>query len=335
MKLNRLHHDLFKQLMIELEMAKVNPDTFFSKIRQQGVTTTDPTQVAMSGAESLVFLETAVELTGDPCLAIRLGKQIGIESYGTFGFALMSCANQRESIELLERYGKVFFRPSWQSYEHNGGLLLRVNLTAGTPAQQQLITELCFSQLASVGSSLQISPIKGAEIQLTYPEPPHIAYYQSAFPVPVVFNCEYNQLFLPAQFLDMPIRTANPSDHVVFHQQCEEMLRTLDRAEDTTAAVRRLLIQSAGQFLNITQVAERLHVSERTLRRRLNAESTNFKTVFEEIRNLLAREYLANTELTVAEIAYLLDYAETVNFRRAFVRWNGETPSEYRRQQVK
>jgi AraC-like DNA-binding protein len=49
---------------------------------------------------------------------------------------------------------------------------------------------------------------------------------------------------------------------------------------------------------------------------------------------LLAREYLAKTELTVAEIAHLLNYAETVNFRRAFVRWNGVTPSEYRQQQM-
>jgi AraC-like DNA-binding protein len=149
----------------------------------------------------------------------------------------------------------------------------------------------------------------------------------------VTFGCEHNQLFLPAHVLDTPVRTANVSDHVVFHQQCEEMLRGLTSVEKTTAAVRRLLMESAGQFLTISQVAERLHVSERTLRRRLKAESTGFKTVFEEIRNLLAREYLAQTKLTVAEIAYLLDYAETVNFRRAFVRWNGETPSQYRRQQ--
>jgi AraC-like DNA-binding protein len=334
MKLNRLHYDVFKQLMSELDVAKVSHDKFLSRVRQQGVASTDSTQAGLSGAETLVFLETAVDLTGDPCLAIRLGQLIGIESYGTFGFALMSCANQRESIALLERYGKVFFEPSWQSYEHNGGLLLRMDLNNGTPAQQQLVTELCFSQLSSVGSSLHRSPMIGAEIQLTYPEPPHLAYYQSAFRVPVRFNCEYNQVSLPAQLLDTPVRTANPSEHVVFHQQCEEMLRSLDSVEKTTAAVRRLLIQSAGEFLNITQVAERLHVSERTLRRRLNAESTSFKKVFEEIRNLLAREYLAETELTVAEIAYLLDYAETVNFRRAFVRWNGETPNGYRQQQA-
>jgi len=334
MKLNRLHHDLFKQLLSELETAKVSLDKLFSKASLQGVDTSNSSQTAFSGLESLVLLEAAVELTGDPCLAIRLGQRIGIDSYGTFGFALMSCANQRESIELLERYGKVFFKPSWQSFKHDGGLLLRMNLTKGTSAQQKLVTELCFSQLSSVGSSLHRNPMEGAEIHLTYPEPPHLAYYQSAFPVPVFFNCEYSQLFLPAQLLDTPVRTANPSEHVVFHQQCEEMLRSLDSAEKTTAAVRRLLIQSAGQFLNITQVAERLHVSERTLRRRLNAESSSFKAAFEEIRDLLAREYLAKTALTVAEIAHLMDYAETVNFRRAFVRWNGETPSEYRRQHV-
>jgi AraC-like DNA-binding protein len=121
---------------------------------------------------------------------------------------------------------------------------------------------------------------------------------------------------------------------VVFQQQCEEMLRGLYSAEETTAAVRQLLIQSAGDFLDIAQVAERLHVSERTLRRRLDAESTSFRTVFDEIRDLLAREYLSKTELTVADIAHLLDYGETVSFRRAFSRWNGVTPGTYRQQKM-
>jgi len=333
MKLNRLHYDLFKQLLSELEAAKVSTEDLFTKVQSQGISTPDSGQAVFFGTEALVYLQAAAELTGDPCLAIRLGQKIGIESYGTFGFALMSCANQRESIELLERYGKVFFDPGWKSYEHDGGLLLRMDLTQGTPAQQQLITELAFSLLSSVGTSLQRRITAGVEMQLSYPEPPHLTYYQSTLPAPVKFNCEHNQIFLTAELLDAPVRTANPAEHVVFHQQCEEMLRTLDTVEDTTADVRRLLIQSAGQFLNIIQVADRLHVSERTLRRRLKAEATSFKEVFEEIMNLLAREYLAETQLTVAEIAYLLDYAETGNFRRAFVRLNGITPSQYRQQQ--
>ena len=107
------------------------------------------------------------------------------------------------------------------------------------------------------------------------------------------------------------------------------MLRGLNAVEKTTVAVRHLLIQSAGEFLDINQVASRLNMSERTLRRRLE-RSASFRSIIDEIKGLLAREYLTKTRLTIADIAHLLDYAETVSFRRAFVRWNGVTPREYR-----
>lgn len=332
MTIGRLQRDIFNQLLYELEKAGVTPDRLISQSRLQGYPAS--AQTVLAGPDSLVLLETAVELAEDPGLAIRLGQGVGIASYGAFGFALMSCANLRESTALLLRYGKVFFEPNWESHDHDGGLLLRLNLTVGTPTQQLLVSELCFSQLSFVGRSLYRGQIEGAEIHFSFPKPPHSACYKPALNASVKFDCEHSQLFLPAQALDTPVRTANPSEHVVFHQQCEEMLRSLKSAEKTTAAVRRLLVQSAGDFLDIAQVAERLHISERTLRRRLEAESTSFRATVEEIRDLLAREYLAKTELTVADIAHLLDYAETVNFRRAFVRWNSVTPREYRLQQV-
>lgn len=333
-QLNRLQRDLFKQLMSELENAKVSQDMLFAKSPLSPLTEPKRGQPVLAGVESLVLLETAVKLTGDPSLVIRLGQQIGIDSYGTFGFALMSCANLRESLDLLLRYGKVFFEPDWEAHDHDGGLLLRLNLKRGTPAQKQLLAELCFSQLSVIGSSLYRGQIEGAEIHFNYPKPSNVASYESALNAVISFDCEYSQLFLPPSVLDTPVRTANISDHVVFHQQCEEMLYGLSSAEKTTTAVRHLLIQSAGEFLDISQVAERLYVSERTLRRRLTAESTSFRATFDEIRDLLARGYLADTQLVVAEIAHLLDYSETVNFRRAFVRWNGVTPSQYRHQQV-
>ena len=331
MIIDRLQRDLFKQLLIELEKAKVNPDKLFST---SGVVKPNQGQPILAGAESLLLLEAATKLTGDPSLVFRLGQQIGIDSYGTFGFALMSCANLRESLDLLLRYGKVFFKPNWEASDHNGGLMLRLNLTSGTPLQQRLVAELCFSQLSTIGSSLYRGRLEGAELHFNLPKPSHAIGYLSTLKAAVRFGREHNQLFLPTQVLDTPVRTASQSEYVIFHQQCEEMLCSLSSAEKTTTAVRNLLIQSAGEFLDISQIAERLYVSERTLRRRLTSESTSFRATFDEIRDLLAREYLADTQLTVAEIAHLLDYSETVNFRRAFVRWNGATPSEYRQQQA-
>ena len=143
MRIDRLQRDLFKQLLSELDKAGVNPDQLFVRSGLQGMDASAARQRVFAGIESLVLLETAVKLTGDTGLAIRLGQQIGITSYGTFGFALISCANLREAIELLGRYGKVFFEPSWESHEQDGGLMLRIHLNLGSQVQQQLLTELC------------------------------------------------------------------------------------------------------------------------------------------------------------------------------------------------
>jgi len=329
----RLQQDLFNQLLSLITKAGITQEQLLHQARINGLSASDSS--IFSSIEAVILLSTAAELINDPYLGIRLGQQVGIDSYGTFGFAIMSCANLRESIELLLRYGKVFFKPHWESENHNGGLWLWHNLTKGTPAQQRIIAELSFSQMSLIGNSLYRSRLKGAELQLIYSEPPDSAYYQSLFDIKVIFGAERNQLFLPEHILDTPVKTANVSDHVVFHQQCEGMLRSLTTGEKVTTEVRRLLLQSAGDFFDINQVAARLNMSERSLRRRLNAESVSFRTLFEEVRDLLATEYLAKTDLTVAEIAHLLSYSETVNFRRAFMRWNGTTPSEYRLQKAR
>ena len=327
---SKLQHDVFMQLLSLLGKAGITPEQLLNQSRINGMPTSD--NRIFSGIEAVFLLSTAAELTNDPYLGLRLGQQVGIASYSTFGFALMSCANLRESIELLLRYGKVFFKPHWESENHNGGLLLWHNLTQGTLAQQRLIAELSFSQLSTIGSSLYRSRLEGAELQFIYPEPTDIANYQSFFGTKVVFGAERNQLFLPEHILDTPVKTANVSDHVVFHQQCEGMLRSLTTGEKVTTEVRRLLLQTAGDFLDISKIAEHLNMSERTLRRKLNTESVSYRALFDEVRGLLATEYLTKTNLTVADIAHLLSYSETVNFRRAFVRWNGMTPSEYRQQ---
>lgn len=327
---NSLQRDLFAALLSELQSSRVSAELLLRRSKENGASFVSGGSFA--GRDAVIMLETASELANDPHIGLRLGQRVGIESYGTFGFASMTCSTLRESTELLLRYGKVFFRPHWQSDFHEGGLLLWNELTPATPIQHRIVTELCFSQMCTIGRSLHRSRLEGAEVRFVYPEPQDVGIYEFVLDTTVKFGAERNELYLPKAVLDTPVRTANTSDHVVFHRQCDEMLRLLNNAEQITTAVRCLLIQSAGDFLNISQVARRLNMSERTLRRRLAAESTSFRDTLDEIRNLLAQKYLTKTGLIVAEIAFLLGYEETVNFRRAFLRWNGVTPSVFREQ---
>jgi AraC-like DNA-binding protein len=195
-----------------------------------------------------------------------------------------------------------------------------------------LVTELAFSQLYLQTKSLVAKPTEGVKVHFSYPKPAHFGVYEQNWPVPMEFNQEYTQIFLPDQWLRQRVRTGDPSTNVLFNHQCEELVSGMAEVDETTAVIRRLLIHSAGSFLSISELAEKLHVTERTLRRRLTAEGTDFRTILDDIRNKLAQNYLSKTSLSVAEIADLLNYSEATNFHRAFQRWNSTTPADYRQQ---
>ena len=84
------------------------------------------------------------------------------------------------------------------------------------------------------------------------------------------------------------------------------------------------------QFPTIEQVAANLNLSVRTLQRRLKAEGLTYKAVLDELRRQFALDYLKNDALSIKEIAYLLDYAESSSFVRSFKRWTGKSPQEFR-----
>ena len=276
-------------------------------------------------------LETAVAISGDSALAIKIGNGLDLAEYGTYGFALMSCSDMGAALELFLRYGQTFPQPcSWHRSVSKDGITLRLQQNAGTIYQKMLVTELAFSQMNYANKLLVAKPAEGVRVSFSYPKPAHFGAYQKTWPFPMEFDQEYTEIFMPDRWLRQRVRTGDPTTNVLFSQQCEELVTGMTEADETTVLVRRLLIHSAGNFLSISEVAEQLYVTERTLRRRLAAEGTDFRTVLDDIRNTLAQNYLRKTSLSIVEIADLLNYTEATNFHRAFQRWNSTTPVDYR-----
>ena len=195
-----------------------------------------------------------------------------------------------------------------------------------------LVTESVFSNFRGMSEVLVGESYEGVRAYFNYPRPAHFDAYQERLSVPLEFDQEHTQIFMPDQWLRQRVRTGDPTTNVLFSQQCEELVSGMTEVDETAAIVRRLLIHSAGKFLSISEVAEQLNVTERTLRRRLAAEGTEFRTIFDGIKNTLAQNYLRKTSLSVVEIADLLNYTEATNFHRAFQRWNSTTPADYRQQ---
>ena len=326
---NALHAIAIKAFRDRLASLGINP--------LEVIETASLGREATAGAQSPPtvheVLETAVAMSGDTTLAIKIGNGLDLAGYGTYGFAVMSCSDMGSALELFLRYGQTFLHSSsWHRSVSKEGIILRLQQNAGTSYQKMLVTELAFSQMHLQSKLLVARPAEGIRVHFSYPKPAHFGVYDQNWPLPMEFDQEHTQIFMPDQWLRQRVRTGDPTTNVLFSQQCEVLVSGMTEVDETAAIVRRLLIHSAGNFLSISEVAEQLHVTERTLRRRLAAEGTDFRTIFDEIKNTLAQNYLCKTSLSVVEIADLLNYAEATNFHRAFQRWNSTTPADYRRQ---
>jgi len=144
-------------------------------------------------------LETAVAMSGDTTLAIKIGNGLDLAGYGTYGFALMSCSDMGAALELFLRYGHAFFPQacSWHRSVSKDGITLRLQQNAGTVYQQMLVTELAFSQMNYANKLLVAKPAEGVRVSFSYPKPAHFGVYHKTWPFPMKFDQEYTEIFMP------------------------------------------------------------------------------------------------------------------------------------------
>jgi len=137
---------------------------------------------------------------------------------------------------------------------------------------------------------------------------------------------EARTIWLDAEHLDRPLERSNPQALAVAEQLCAGVVARRRERTGLPAEVRVLITQHLASGAPMPVVATALGLSERTLRRRLGAAGTSYRTLVEEVRQALAAELLAGGRLSVAELAVRLGYAEATSFILAHRRWTGATP---------
>lgn len=277
------------------------------------------------------LLQMSSDLAGDRSIAFRLAKRLDLSALGAFGFALLSCAELKQALQLTLRFHVVIAKGTlWELVEVENGVAMRLMTRIVNPAQKQLLTEYLFTQVGVITEFLVGHEVGDTQVHLTHSAPEYSSLYDKYLPWPVEFNASHNQVVIPEHLLMRPVKSANSQAHAIYLEQCEDLLRGLNEAANVTASVRRQLIFSAHSFPDFSHVAQQLNTSERTLRRQLQLEGTHFRAVADEVKNALAKKYLTGTTLPMSDIAHLLGYAEAFHFRRAFSRWNRMTPQQFR-----
>jgi AraC-like DNA-binding protein len=156
----------------------------------------------------------------------------------------------------------------------------------------------------------------------------HLAFFRA----PVRFSTGMNGLFFPATLLNEPCVRNDPSLLTVLERYAAALLDRTPRGSGLAERVRATLLQEIREGEpKASNVANRLKMSVRTLNRLLGNEGTTFRELLDHLRNELAVRHLREDTLAIAEIAFLLGFSELSAFYRAFHRWTGQSPAEFRR----
>ena len=286
--------------------------------------------------QELAFYRNALRLTGDPLIGLKLGEPFIPQRYGLFGYALLSAPTLRRAMSLAVNFGQLtfsFFSFEFGDRDGRGWFAMKDPPTI-EPALHDVYLDRDMAA-ALVGFSVIVD--RRFPVQLV-----HLAHdghgrqqdYRDYFGCEVCFSKYPSKLLFNSALLDEPLPQGDRETSRYFRQQCQMLISKLKSQSHLTDDVRMILLARPGEFPTIDQAAERLHLSTRTLRRRLKAEGCNFRELLDEVRLQLAREYLAETSLPVAEISWLLGYTEPGNFSHAFNRWSGMSPRAYRKQEA-
>src|SRR5262245_51453739 len=169
------------------------------------------------------------------------------------------------------------------------------------------------------------------EVALVRSPPDQIDPFSEWFRCPIAWNGEHASLLCRRQDLAQMLPTANPDVALANERAVLEYLERFDRTDVATQVRRGVLEHLPSGPPTQAEIARRLALSPRTLHRRLAQAGTSFAVLLDETRRELAAGYLQRTEYSIAEVAYLLGFAEVSSFNRAFRRWTGRSPGESRR----
>lgn len=168
-------------------------------------------------------------------------------------------------------------------------------------------------------------------IEFDYPMPPHADEYRRIFTVPLVFDQPATRLIFPARQLALPVIRDDAELHGFLATSPADLLARPAESQSHLAQIRSLIGRDLSQPLpDFETVAEHLHLSPQTLRRRLRDEHTSYREIKDELRRDVALYYLARPNYTIDEIACLVGFTEASTFHRAFKKWTGSTPGAYR-----
>ena len=276
--------------------------------------------------------QLAVEETGQEAFGILLMEDFPPTALQGLGFAWLASDTLRDAINRLQRYSHFISTASnFTLFKKNGKYHL---VSSSVPDYMgDLVPASSDAALAAIIQMCRLSAAPDMvplQVDLSHEPPGDIKIFDDFFRAPLNFSAERNALIFDQEQIEKKLVYSNPKLARANDQMVVDYLHRF-RSENIAQKVRIEIIDHLPAGVpSQKEIAQSLNLSLRSMQRQLQREKTTFKSSLENVRKTLARNYLKKSSRSIGEIAYLLGFSEPSSFVRAFKRWNGKTPSQYR-----
>ncbi|MEY4581884.1 MAG: hypothetical protein RL701_6587 [Pseudomonadota bacterium] len=309
----------------------VAPEPLFERIGRTLTAARQP-DAQFSVREVELLFEGLCEDARDPSLALALGREFDAERLGLFGLVVSTSQTPRASFAALSEF-KALIHPLLdlvveETREHTH---LRYAAHDGAAiGDKPHYAELLLSAVHQASVIFRAgAPARPLYAAFRHRAPSYVRAYEQTFGCELRFEQPSDELCYNVSFLDMPWRGASDS-HQVFRAQAEDKLA---HTESTVIRQVKRVVRTRVREPDLTlqDIARALAVSTRSLQRRLEVAGTNFRELRDGVRYERACQLLQDPATTTEATATELGYRDRSNFVRAFTRWSGQSPSQYRR----
>lgn len=279
------------------------------------------------------FWQEAYARAGDPDLALHAVEALPFGAYAVIDFLARTSTSIGAALERVSAYfpliNSAVDLPIVLGADH-----VRVDMVDRRGATR-LPRAYAEYTLAAVVLRTRIAagvdyPL--VRVDFAYEAPPDSGEHARIFGCPVHFGAARSGIVVARSVWDTPLERGDSGLAAVLERHAQMLLAQLPQVSDEIGRVRAMIRDElTGGDPSLGNVARKLGTSRRSLQRRLADENLSYAQVLDDVRSSMARAYLGQRELSVAEVAYLLGFSEQSSFTRAFRRWTGVSPAEFRR----
>ncbi len=263
---------------------------------------------------------------------LRQGIQLDTNDYGTLGLSWKTCLKAIDVLKNVKRYMVLVTDDGSIELDERDGIVKLILNREVYRTGIKIANEASFVMLVGILNEVTGKRITPTEVSFKHSFSTS-DYFSNHFECPVNFNATENALVFNTKVLDISTIKADKFIHQFLVERMEQEKSKIHKSEDVlTSEINKLLKESMSSGIpSIVQVGEYLGMSARTLKRRLSDRNLSFRELIQKNQQETATQLLTTTSQSIGEIAFLTGFSEQSAFNRAFKRWTGQAPNEYRK----